>query len=155
MLLWFERNLKRLTPKVMSRLLSYDEAAIRSEASRLWLAAPRTKDLVLVSQILDDIHPKVISGAFKGAIESWHFLPVRRRNLLMSGLVAATDSSAVAAALLPTVIVFNRREEVGIPPWQLFERIVPNILKRLPAGVCFSAFWAISKRSYGSSGFPS
>ena len=61
------------------------------------------------------------------------------RQNIVGRLARAAESPSVAVALLPSLIVFNRVEYSGEnPPWTVFARLLPVVLRTLPPNARFN-----------------
>jgi hypothetical protein len=128
-----------MSQRVALRVLSYDEALLRAEGARIWLGAPRSNDSEILSRILEDVDPRVLLSAYKGLVRSWDVLPEDRRQQILAGLALSAESPSVAVAFLPSLIVFDRIEYTGEnPPWTVFARLLPVVLRTLPANARFT-----------------
>jgi hypothetical protein len=122
----------------VSHLLSFDEAAIRSEAVRAWLSIARDNDDEMLVRIFSDGHPRVALGVYRGLIDSWHSLPDDRRKILLLHVSNWAVSPIVAVTLLPRLSVFDRVEHTGTnPPWALFAELMPLVMSAVPAKLSF------------------
>ena len=54
---FFAKEPASMSLSIVGRLLSYDEAALRAEAIKLWLRISREDDDAALSRIFDDDHP--------------------------------------------------------------------------------------------------
>jgi hypothetical protein len=128
-----------MTPVMVGRLLSYDEAALRAEAIKLWLSEVRTADESILERIFADDHPSCAVAALKGTIRGWSECGDTRRNRLLDGLATVAADVAAAAALLDGLVVFDRVEFTGKdPPWAIFERLQPIVMNALPHNAAFN-----------------
>ena len=136
----FKRAPEALTVRAMGRLLSYDEAVIRAEATHLWLSVNRTDDFTLLSRIFDDESPIVVVRLFSGACAGWNSFPTDRQIAVLEGLKRVANNPFAALVLLDKLVVFNRVEQFGEkPPWPIFEALMPIVLQVLPLGADISA----------------
>ncbi|ESY71157.1 MULTISPECIES: hypothetical protein [Mesorhizobium] len=127
-----------MTATMAGRLLSYDEAALRAAATRLWLSQPRTDDDDILDRIFADDHPSCALAALKGVIAGWNTIDANRRTRHLDGLAALASNAAGAAAMLDHLVLFDREEETGEhPPWQIFERLMPVVMATLPHNAAF------------------
>ncbi|WP_286800833.1 hypothetical protein [Oceanicaulis sp. UBA2681] len=128
-----------MTPTMAGRLLSYDEAVLRAEATRLWLSRSRTEDDIVLDRIFTDRHPSCALGLLKGAIAGWEAASSERRTRLLDGLAAVAADRAAAAAMLNHLVVFDRVEKTGKnPPWSIFEALMPVVMMALPDNAVFN-----------------
>jgi hypothetical protein len=122
-----------LTVEAATRFLTFDEAMVRAEATRVWVSVSRDDDGELLNLIFNDLHPNVAVGALKGTISAWWQLSEPRRDILINGLRQAISGMAVAAAFLPRLVRFDRVEYTGDnPPWPIFGYLLPTVLGSLP-----------------------
>jgi hypothetical protein len=145
---YLKDNSEGMSSRVLVRMLSYDEAVIRAEAARIWLTRPRSDDAELLRRIIEDGHPNVVLNVAKGIVEGWAECSDSRRSAVLEGLSKASLDPAAAAVLLQWLVLFNRVEEVGEhPPWLLFGKIMPNVLRALPPMTSFNdgRFYAVMK----------
>lgn len=128
-----------MTLTMAGRLLSFDEAVIRSEAIKLWLSRPRVGDDELLERIFADDHPSCAIGALKGVIQGWEANEPDRRGRHLNGLAALAGNIAAAASMLDFLVLFDRVEHTGAhPPWPIFERLMPIVMAALPYNATFS-----------------
>ena len=135
----FLRNdLGELTLPAMGRFLSYDEAALRAEAVKLWLSRPRDDDDLVLARMFRDDHPSCAVGALKGAIAGWSEYSELRRTQVLNGMRTLAQNTVCAAAMLDHLVVFDRVEITGeAPPWALFEELLPIVMRVLPHNAAF------------------
>jgi hypothetical protein len=127
-----------MTLTMVGRLLSYDEAALRAEATKLWLSRPRTGDDEILDRIFADDHPSCALAALKGTVRGWEASTAERQARHLDGLVALAHNVAAAAAMLDFLVVFDREEHTGRhPPWPIFERLMPVVMAALPQNAVF------------------
>ena len=127
-----------LTRNAIGRLLSYDEAALRTEAIRLWLQVAREDDEAVLVRIFSDDHPSCARAALKGAVAGWPEYDEPRRRSILQGLVTLASNTACAAAMLDRLVLFNRVDETGEnPPWPIFEIVLPVVMAALPHNAAF------------------
>lgn len=124
---------KLMTPTAVGRLLSYDEAIIRANAAKLWLAMPRTEDSGILKRIFSEDHPSVGVAALKGAIKGWHAWPSARRKRILDLMKNMAAAAPMAVAMLEYLVLFGREEHTGrMTPWKIFEELMPVVLASLP-----------------------
>lgn len=127
-----------MTLTMAGRLLSYDEAALRADVTRLWLSRPRAGDDQILERIFADDHPSCALAALKGVIEGWEANETNRRARHLDGLAALAGNVAAAAAMLDFLVLFDRVEYTGEqPPWPIFERLMPVVMAALPHNAAF------------------
>jgi hypothetical protein len=130
---FYSHDPESLSLRVTQALLGFEEALIRARAVRQWFVIERTGDSELIEQVFQDRHPAVILEVFKTCARAWHKLDSQRRGILKTRLRLAAASEAVAVALLPRLVVFDRVEHFGKnPPWELFEVVMPTVFAALP-----------------------
>lgn len=130
---FLRHDLGELTLVAMGRFLSYDEAALRAEAVKLWLSRPRDDDDLVLARIFRDDHPSCAVGALKGAVAGWSEYSELRRTQVLSGMRTLAQNTVCAAAMLDHLVVFDRVEITGeTPPWALFEELMPVVMRVLP-----------------------
>ena len=130
---YFAHESQAMGIQAMGRLLSFDEAVIRAEATKIWLSKRREDDIEVFSRAFSDDHPRCAVGALQGAIAGWREYSARRRKQVLDGLSTFADSDLCATTMLDRLVRFNRVEDTGEdPPWTIFGELVPIILKRLP-----------------------
>lgn len=124
---------------MIGRLLSYDEAALRAEAAKLWLSRSRNDDDDVLERIFADNHPSCALAALKGVIAGWDRSDGDRRAQMLNGLELLARSGAAAAVMLGQLVLFNRVEYTGrTPPWPVFERLMPVVMATLPDNAVFN-----------------
>lgn len=129
---------KVMTLTITGRLLSFDEAALRAEATRLWLSQPREGDDDILERVFADDHPSCAVAALKGVIRSWDASSPDRRARQLDGLATLAGNIAAAAAMLDHLVLFDRVEHTGEqPPWPIFERLMPIVMAVLPHNAAF------------------
>lgn len=129
---YYARKPRRLNRAAMMRLLSMDEAALRGEASRIWLSVQRKADAQILDRMFEERHPRVALDAFHGVADAWPALTPKRRRELAQRFAAFIASPTVALPLLDTLVLMNRQEHFGeIPPWDLFAALLPTVLEQL------------------------
>ncbi len=127
-----------MTPTMARRLLSYDEAALRAEAGKLWLSRPRTGDQEILDRIFADDHPSCALAALQGVVRGWQASSPDRRSRHLDGLATLAGGVAAAAAMLDFLVLFDRVEHTGEqPPWPIFERLMPVVMAALPPNAAF------------------
>lgn len=127
-----------ISPRAMARLLSYDEAAIRAEAVKLWFEVPRAHDEALLQRIFAEDHPSIALEAVRGSITGYKNWPSARRKVILAGLQTLATLPASAAAILDRLVVFDRVEYTGDdPPWEIFETLLPHVMRALPENAAF------------------
>lgn len=150
---FFSTSPDDMTLTMVGRLLSYDEAALRAEATKLWLSRPRTGDADVLDRIFADDHPSCALAALKGAIRGWETSPADRRARHLEGLVALAANVAAAAAMLDLLVLFDRVEHTGEhPPWPIFERLMPVVMAALPHNAAFidARLFAVARSALGA-----
>ncbi|NTV12345.1 MAG: hypothetical protein HGA96_00180 [Desulfobulbaceae bacterium] len=136
---YYKHNPSSVSIIAMGRMLSYDEALIRAEATEIWLKLPRTNDEEVLQRIFEENHPSVALAALNGSIAGWQNFNEERRQLLLNGLESFAKMAASAAAMLDKLIVFGRIEHTGQnTPWPIFERLLPAVLHVLPESTAFN-----------------
>lgn len=139
-LAYFKRNAEQLTLRAMGRLLSYDDAVLRAEATKIWLLHQRSDDLDLIGRIFEDDNPAVVSGAFTGVCFGWKEFSADRRARILEHLKRAAANPYAALILIDSLVVFNRVDYMGEnPPWTLFGELMPIVLAVLPVEPSLSA----------------
>lgn len=142
-----------MTLTMVGRLLSYDEAALRAEATKLWLSRPRIGDDEILDRIFADDHPSCALAALKGAVRGWEASSADRRTRHLDGLAALAHNVAAAAAMLDFLVVFDREEHTGEhPPWPIFERLMPVVMAALPLNAAFidARLFAVARSALGA-----
>ncbi len=135
---YLSQNPESMTHRQILRLLTFDEAAIRSTAIEAWLSLSRQNDRAVLSRIFADEHPRVTLGIYEGLIHSWSALPLAKRGSLLKAVLRWAKSPLVAAILLPRLSVFDRVEYTGAnPPWTLFAELMPVIMTVTPRKLVF------------------
>ena len=135
---YLRNDLGELTLAAMGRFLSYDEAALRAEAVKLWLSRPRDDDDFVLERMFRDDHPSCAVGALKGAIAGWSEYSELRRTQILSRMRSLAQNTVCAAAMLDHLVVFDRVEITGeAPPWALFEELLPIVMRALPHNAVF------------------
>lgn len=130
---FFAKEPASMSLSVVGRLLSYDEAALRAEAIKLWLRISREDDAAVLSRIFDDDHPSCALAALKGTVAGWHDYSTSRRKQVLNGLSVLAKTAACAATMLDRLLLFNQVEVVGKePPWPIFETLLPVVMQVLP-----------------------
>jgi len=138
-LMFYKKNPDKLCIRAMGRLLSYDEAAIRAEATKLWLKVHRDDDEVLLQRLFAEDHPSIALAALKGAIKGYNNWSTGRRQSILVGLRSFAALPASAAAMLDRLVVFDRVEYTGEnPPWEIFEKLLPVVMRMIPENAAFS-----------------
>jgi hypothetical protein len=128
-----------MTLTMTSRLLSYNEAALRAEATRLWLSQPREGDDEILDRVFADDHPSCALATLKGVIRGWDASNADRRARQLDGLAVLAGNIAAAAAMLDHLVLFDRVEHTGEhPPWPVFERLMPIVMTALPHNAAFN-----------------
>ena len=131
---FFAHDVPAMGIHAIGRLLSYDEAVIRAEATKLWLSDCREDDVEVLSRVFSDDHPRCAVAALQGAIAGWREYSAKRRKQVLDGLSALADSDVCATTMLDRLVLFNRVEHTGEdPPWMIFGVLAPIILQRLPS----------------------
>jgi hypothetical protein len=130
---FYEHNSAAITARAVSRLLSYDEALIRAQATNIWLTYPRQDDADILDRIFMENHPAVAKAALKGAIKAWNDCDDKRQSSFLEGLRKFAASPASASAMIEPLLVFEREEYTGVQtPWPIFEAVLPEVLTVLP-----------------------
>lgn len=131
-LIYLARTPGRLTRGGMRRLLALDEAVLRAEAARVWLASPRRRDSATVAMIFEDRHPRIAVETLIGISASWDRLTERRRRTVLAAYKAFVASPAVALPVLDMLALFDRVEHFGEkPPWTVLAEVLPPVLDQL------------------------
>ena len=137
-LIFLAKEPSALSLPAIGRLLSYDEAALRAEATKVWLRTSRDDDDVVLARIFADDHPSCALAALKGAIAGWHVYSTPRRKQILGGLSFMAETTVCAAAMLNHLVLFDRVEVTGEdPPWPIFEAVLPVIMQALPHNAAF------------------
>jgi hypothetical protein len=135
---YLSRHPESVNSRLVLRLLSVDEAVIRSEVVRAWLSVVREDDEKLLKRIFADEHPRVALGIYTGLIDSWKNLPNKRRRMLQACLHRWAGTPLIAAILLPKLSVFDRVEYTGEnPPWPLFAELMHAAISAIPRKLSF------------------
>ncbi|PZQ75405.1 MAG: hypothetical protein DI563_09765 [Variovorax paradoxus] len=128
-------NPDAMTVQMTARLLSLDVALIRTPAAKAWLRLPRADDAEVLGRIFSEVHPAVAQAAYRGVLKSWPSCTKDRRSQLLNGLQKMAASPVTAAALIGDLVLISRKEYGGIStPWQIFEALMPVVLRELPLG---------------------
>jgi len=147
-----------MTLTMAGRLLSYDEAALRAETTRLWLSRPRAGDDEILERIFADDHPSCALAALKGVIRGWEVNEPERRARHLNGLAALAGNVAATAAMLDFLVLFDRVEHTGEhPPWPIFERLMPVVMAALPHNAAFidARLFAVARSALDTLSAPS
>ena len=142
-----------MTLETVGRLLSYSEAVLRAEATKLWLSRPRADDDEILDRIFADNHPSCALAALKGTVLGWQASSPERQARYLDGLVALAHNVAAAAAMLDFLVVFDREEHTGeYPPWPIFERLMPIVMAGLPHNAAFTdaRLFAVARSALGA-----
>lgn len=130
---------EEMSALMAGRLLSSDEAVLRAEAAKIWLSLNREGDNQILARIFSDRHPSCALAALKGAIRGWGRCGETRRAELLDGLAEMASAAAPSAAFLDELLVFNRVEYTSKnPPWLIFERLMPLVMRVLPVNAVFT-----------------
>lgn len=147
-----------MTLTVAGRLLSYDEAALRAEATKLWLSRLRSGDDEVLERIFADDHPSCALAALKGVIRSWDASGPDRQARHLDGLATLAGNVAAAASMLELLVLFDREEHTGEhPPWPIFERLMPIVMGVLPYNAVFidARLFAVARSALDALSAPS
>lgn len=130
---------ERLSLTIMQRLLSYEEAAIRAEAAKIWLSVPRTNDEHVLDRIFRDDHPRMARAALDGIAAGWEQMPEERRKLVLAGLIGMAESPVAAASLMESLVLVGRHGRPGfLTAWPIFGTMMPVVMRSLPAQTAFT-----------------
>jgi hypothetical protein len=129
------RDRKAFSEVATLRLLRYDERFLRAEAAKLWLSHSTNPCGAVWDAIRGDEHPAMTLASIDGIMKGWHgYAPETGRALLEELAQAATKSlsmSLVISRLLDAYAASEFRSEIG--PWQIFVRLLPDLLAGLSA----------------------
>lgn len=124
-----------ITKQMAARLLSYDVSLIRASAARAWLNRPRSDDVLVLERIFSEQHPAVVRGVYLGVLKAWPSCDDERRRALTRLMQKMAASPVSAVVLIELLVVIARPEHGGkATPWQLFEAVMPIVLRELPPG---------------------
>lgn len=122
-----------ITAQMTSRLLSCDVSLIRALAARTWLRRPRRDDALIVERIVSEQHPAVVEAVYLGILNTWPSCDDERRRALTRSMQKMAASPVSAVVLIGQLVVIARPEYGGeATPWQLFEAVMPIVLRELP-----------------------
>lgn len=133
-----EKSPENLTFYTVSKLLSYDEALIRSKAINIWLKVPRDNDENLLEQVFLEIHPAIAKNALESIIKVWNDCDKKRQELLLNGLIRLASQPANACLMIEDIVIFDRNQKVKNLPWIIFGTILPNLLDSIPDNIYIS-----------------
>lgn len=133
--MYLEGHPDAMTKQMAERLLSYDVSLIRASAAKAWLKRPRSGDALVLERIFSEQHPAVVRAVYSGVLNAWQSCDDDRRRAL-TRLMQKMAASPVSAVVLIDLLVAITRIEHGdkVPPWQLFEAVMPIVLRELPPG---------------------
>jgi hypothetical protein len=147
---YFQHHPQLLDRTALSKLLSYDEAALRAAATESWLSRPRDDDEDLLERIFNETHPSMALAALRGLIEGWHVYDATRQDTMLTALKELASVPAAATALIDMMVVFGRVEYTGRDtPWRIFEVILPAVMRAMPALAAFNyaRLYAVAKEA--------
>lgn len=122
----------------IASLLSYDEAVLRAEATKMWLSRSRAADEPILERIFADTHPLVARRALGGTIAGFSRCRPRRQARLIAGLLSMARATANAVLFLQRLVLFDRDHAMPAErPWPIFEALMPVILEALPISARF------------------
>jgi hypothetical protein len=105
----------------------------------VWLSDSPIQESHVVQRIFADNHPAVAVAALDGCIAGWATYDDGTKALLLELILETAGRPTCAAALLPRLVVFDRVEYTGAnPPWVIFARAMPAVLRSLPPDAIFS-----------------
>ena len=133
-----KKSPENLTFYAISKLLSYDEALIRSKAINIWLKVPRDDDENLLEQVFLEIHPAIAKNALESIIKVWNDCDKKRQELLLNGLIRLASQPANACLMIEDIVIFDRNQKVKNLPWIIFGTILPNLLDSIPDNIYIS-----------------
>ncbi|MHA3115757.1 hypothetical protein E0H86_00960 [Acinetobacter sp. ANC 4635] len=133
-----EKSPENLTLYAISKLLSYDEALIRSKAINIWLKVPRDDDENLLEQVFLEIHPAIAKNALESIIKVWNDCDKKRQELLLNGLIRLASHPANACQMIEDIVIFNRNQKVKNLPWIIFGTILSTLLDSIPDNIYIS-----------------
>ncbi|WP_322058502.1 hypothetical protein [Paraburkholderia sp. J63] len=137
-LMYLEEHPDAMTEQMAARLLSYDVSLIRALAAKTWLSRPRSDDALIVERIFSEEHPAVAEAVYLGVISAWQSCDDERRRMLTRSMQTMAASPVSAVVLIGHLVVIARKEYGGeTTPWQLFEAVMPVVLRELPLGASF------------------
>lgn len=136
--MYLEDHPDAMTEQMAARLLSYDISLIRALAARMWLSRPRKDDALIIERIFSEEHPAVAEAVYLGVIDAWPSCDDERRRLLTTSMQIMAASPVSAVVLIGHLVVIARKEYGGeTTPWQMFEAVMPVVLRELPPGTSF------------------
>lgn len=133
-----EKYPEKLTIYAISKLLSYDEALIRSKAINIWLRIPRNDDNNLLEQVFLEIHPAIANSALESIVKVWNDCDKERQELLLNGLIKLASQPANACQMIEYIVVFDREGQIENLPWIIFGKILSTLLDSLPENIYIS-----------------
>lgn len=133
-----EKSPENLTLYAISKLLSYDEALIRSKAINIWLKVPRDDDENLLEQVFLEIHPAIAKNALESIIKVWNDCDKKRQELLLNGLIRLSLQPANACQMIKDLVIFNRDDRIKNLPWIIFGTVLPTLLDSIPDNIYIS-----------------
>lgn len=133
-----EKSPENLTLYAISKLLSYDEALIRSKAINIWLKVPRDDDENLLEQVFLEIHPAIAKNALESIVKVWNDCDKKRQELLLNGLIRLASQPANACQMIEDIVVFDRNQKVKNLPWIIFGTILSTLLDSIPDNIYIS-----------------
>lgn len=136
---FFASEPSALTLPAIGRLLSYDEAVLRSEAIKAWLSTSRDNDEATLSRVFDDDHPSCALAALQGAIAGWRKYSMPRREQILDGLSGMAETATCATVMLDHLVRLDWTEDIDASPWLIFETLFPIIMQVLPYNATFIA----------------
>ncbi|WP_116117371.1 hypothetical protein [Paraburkholderia sp. BL6669N2] len=137
-LMYLEEHPDAMTEQMAARLLSYDVSLIRSLAAKTWLSRPRSDDAAIIERIFSEEHPAVAEAVYLGVIAAWPSCNEERRRMLTRSMQTMAASPVSAVVLIEQLVVIARKEYGGeTTPWELFEAVMPVVLRELPFGASF------------------
>lgn len=124
-----------LTARQMRSLLTYDLSLVRAEAAKCWLSVARTADEDILDIVFADLSPQVIVKAMRGLCAGARNLPADRVEALVVRLATAAAKPQNAYGLLAVLSRFSCEEEFPDPPWRIFGRLMPAVLRSLDVNI--------------------
>ena len=93
----------------IASLLSYDEAVLRAEGTKMWLSRSRAADEPILERIFADNHPLVARRVLGGTIAGFSRCRPRRQARLIAGLLSMAARTGQRGAVLAAACVVRPR----------------------------------------------
>jgi len=142
---YLEEDESRITLRVLDRMMLCPSSPVRSATIHLWIQNNISLES-LPKHLKKEFQPMVLSRFFKDVVWRWSELEIQEKTDIEKILLDKLNDPFISIAMLPTLLVFGRREYTGDQtPWDLWVKLFSSAINSVPPFTFFNEarLWSV------------